>query len=61
MNKTENKKIAETTLFLLKNKRWENLTLEEIKKKSKIRSFEKKIKNKQQVLKEINKFFDNSR
>ena len=39
-------KIVETVLFLLKNKNWNDLSLNEIKKKSKIQKFDKLIKNK---------------
>ena len=51
-------KIAETTLFLLKNKNWNDLSLEEIKKKSKIQKFDKLIKNKKTIIKKINEYFD---
>ena len=49
------KKIAETTLFLLKNKNWKDLTLVEIKNKSKIRNFDQLIKNKNTIIKKIYK------
>ena len=52
------KKIAETTLFLLKNKNWKDLTLVEIKNKSKIRNFDQLIKNKNTIIKKINKYID---
>ena len=42
-------KIVETVLFLLKNKNWNDLSLEEIKKKSKIQKFDKLIKNKKNI------------
>ena len=51
-------KIAETALFLLKNKNWNDLSLEEIKKKSKIQKFDKLIKNKKAIIKKINEYFD---
>jgi len=51
-------KIAETVLFLLKNKNWNDLSLEEIKKKSKIQKFDKLIKNKKTIIKKINEYFD---
>jgi len=51
-------KIAETVLFLLKNKNWNDLSLEEIKKKSKIQKFDKLIKNKKAIIKKINEYFD---
>ena len=54
------KKIAINTLKILKIKVWEKITLEEIKKKSRIKSFEKNIKNKQDLLKTINQYFDYS-
>ena len=54
------KKIAINTLKILKIKVWEKITLEEIKKKSRIKSFEKNIKNKKDLLKTINQYFDYS-
>jgi len=54
----DDKKIAESTLILLKNTNWKDLTLSEIKKKSKVKNFNKLIKNKNIVIKKINKFFD---
>ena len=51
-------KIVETALFLLKNKNWNDLSLEEIKKKSKIQKFDKLIKNKKAIIKKINEYFD---
>jgi hypothetical protein len=52
------KKIAEVALQLLKNKNWKNLTLNEIKNKSKITQFNKLIKNKNMIIKKINKYID---
>ena len=55
----DDKKIVETVLFLLKNKKWKDLSLFEIKKKSKVKNFNKLIKNKKNnVIKNINKYFD---
>ena len=51
-------KIVETALFLLKNKNWNDLSLEEIKKKSKIQKFDKLIKNKKIIINKINEYFD---
>jgi hypothetical protein len=51
-------KIVETVLFLLKNKNWNDLSLNEIKKKSKIQKFDKLIKNKKILIKKINEYFD---
>ena len=58
--KINQKKIAICTLNILKIKAWEKITLEEIKKKSKLKTFDKLIKNKQDVLKIINNYFDYS-
>ena len=57
MNK-ELKKIAEVTLKLLSNKSWRILTLKEVKKKSKVKLFEELIKNKQELLNNVNSYFD---
>ena len=54
------KKIATSTLNILKIKTWEKITLREIKKESKIKSFHKLINNKQDILKVINQYFDYS-
>ena len=51
-------KIVETVLFLLKNKNWNDLSLNEIKKKSKIQKFDKLIKNKKIIINKINEYFD---
>ena len=56
--KNEQKKIATTALKLLQRKKWNTIELNEIKKKSKVKSFDKIIKNKQDVLRKINNYFD---
>jgi len=56
--KNNQKIISETTLIILKKKSWSNISLDEIKKKSKIKSFNKLIKKKQDILKGLNNFFD---
>ena len=53
-----NKSIAEITLKILNKKAWNNITLAEIKKKSKVKSFDSLIKNKIDLLKKINNYFD---
>ena len=50
--------IARTTLKVLEKKPWNSLSLDEIKKKSKINQFDKKIKNKKNLLKNISSYFD---
>ena len=57
MNK-DLKKIAEETLKILTKKSWSNLSIKEIKLKSKIRLFSNLIKNKQELLNNINSYFD---
>ena len=57
LNKNNNK-IAQITLKILKIKSWKNLSLEEVKKKSKIKNFDKLIKHKKDLLKKINQYFD---
>lgn len=52
------KKIVKTVLLLLKNKKWKDLKLAEIKKKSNIKNFDKLVKNKNTIIKKINKYFD---
>ena len=59
MNK-ELKKIAEITLKLLSKKSWKSLSLKEVKKKSKLEFFDELIKNKQELLNNINCYFDYS-
>ena len=54
----EEKKIVESVLFLLKKKSWANISLEEIKIKSKIKLFDKLVENKKDILKKINQYFD---
>ena len=51
-------KITETTLNILNNKLWHSVSLKEIKKKSQVKSFDKLINNKQELLKKINHYFD---
>ena len=50
--------IAKTTLAILKSKSWTNILIKEIKIKSKVKKFDEIIKNKQDILKEINYYFD---
>ena len=52
------KKIAEITLIVLKKKLWKNISLDEIKKKSKIKSFDRIINDKKDILKILNHYFD---
>ena len=52
------KKIAEITLKLLNNKSWVILSLQEVKQKSKVKSFDELIKSKQELLNNINSYFD---
>jgi|TARA_B110000438_G_C15769364_1_gene631142 hypothetical protein len=56
--KKNDKKIVETTLLLLKDKNWNDLSLLEIKKKSKIKKFDNLIKDKKAIIKKINEYFD---
>ena len=51
-------KIAEVTLFILEKKSWSDLSLKEVKKKSKVKFFDNLIKNKQGILKILNNYFD---
>ena len=55
---SKSKKIAETVLKLLNNKLWKNLSISEIKKKCNISSFDKIVKNKEDIIKIINNYFD---
>ena len=52
------KKIAKSTLLLLRNKSWKDISLKEIKSKSKIKSFDKLIKDKKTIIMKINEYFD---
>tara|TARA_Y100001970_G_C14251443_1_gene872177 strand:+ start:4842 stop:5393 length:552 start_codon:yes stop_codon:yes gene_type:complete len=52
------KKIAINTLDILKTRIWENVNLSDIKKKSKVKSFDNIIKHKKDLLKIINQYFD---
>lgn len=53
-------KLAETTLMILNNKSWSSITFDEIIKKANIneKNFIDKINNKNDVLKNINRYFD---
>ena len=53
-----NIKIAKSSLSILKVKLWKDISIKEIKKKSKVTNFDKIIKNKNDLLKEINNYFD---
>ena len=53
-------KIAETSLLLLEKKSWKDLSLTEIRKKSKIKNFDKLIDKKKIIIKIINEYFDYS-
>jgi len=57
MNKN-NIKIAKITLVILKSTSWKNISIKEIKSKSRIKIFDNIIKSKQDLLKEINNYFD---
>ena len=59
MNK-ELKEIAEITLKLLSKKSWKILSLKEVKQKTKVKLFDELIKNKQELLNNINSYFDYS-
>ena len=52
------KKIAEVTLKILENKMWQDISLKELKIKSKIKTFDKIINNKNDIIKIINNYFD---
>ena len=54
----DDKKIAKIALKLLKKRKWKDLSLLEIKKESKIRSFNQLVKNKNSIIKKINEYFD---
>ena len=54
----ELKKIAEITLKLLSKKSWKILTLKEVKQKTKVKLFDELIKNKHELLNNINSYFD---
>ena len=51
-------KIAITALKILNKKKWSDISLSEIKKKSLVKSFDKLVKNKNDVLIMINHYFD---
>ena len=51
-------KIVNTTFLILEKKLWKNITLLEIKKKSKIKSFDDLIKTKLDLIKKINSYID---
>ena len=50
--------IARITLQILENKTWESLNINEVKKKSKVKLFSKKIYNKKNLIENINLYFD---
>ena len=50
--------IAETTLKILEKKQWDKITLDEIKKKSKVKSFDNIVNNKFFIIKNLNHYFD---
>ena len=52
------KKIAINTLAILSIKSWKKLTISEVKLKSRVKLFDKLIKNKKDLLKNINSYFD---
>ena len=52
-------KISKVTLLLLNKKSWQDISLSEINKKSKINNFKNIINNKNDLLKLLNKYFDN--
>ena len=56
--KNNDKKIALSTLILLQNKNWKDLTLAEIRDKSKIKKFDLLVKDKKIIIKKINEYFD---
>ena len=56
--KKDLKIIALETLKLLTKKSWSNLSIKEIKLKSKVKLFSNLIKNKQELLNNINSYFD---
>ena len=51
-------KIAQVTLKILSKKSWNFLSISEVKQKSKIKIFDKEIKNKHVLLRNINAYFD---
>ena len=51
-------KIAQVTLKILSKKTWNYLSISEVKQKSKIKIFDKEIKNKHVLLRNINAYFD---
>jgi hypothetical protein len=57
MNK-DLKKIAKITLEILTKNSWKDVSLKDVKKKSKIISFEKLINEKKDLLKNLNAYFD---
>ena len=57
--KKDLKIIAEITLKLLSKKSVNSLSLNEVKKKSQVKSFEEYIKSKEELLNNINFYFDN--
>ena len=51
-------KIAQVTLKILSKKSWNYLSISEVKQKSKIKRFDKEIKNRHVLLRNINSYFD---
>ena len=51
-------KIAQVTLKILSKKSWNSLLMNEVKQKSKIKTFDNEIKNKNILLANINTYFD---
>ena len=51
-------KIAQVTLKILSKKSWNYLSISEVKQKSKIKRFDKEIKNRHVLLSNINAYFD---
>ena len=56
--KIEHQKIAETTLNLLEKKTWNSLTLNDVNKRLKFKVSSKGYDRKNELLKNINKYFD---
>ena len=52
------KKIAIVTLTILNTKSWKNLLVSEVKSKSRVKLFDNIIKNKKDLIKNINTYFD---
>ena len=52
--------IAKTTLKILDNKSWSSLSLIDVKKKIRLKSFNRLIKNKKDLLNNLNNYFDHN-